>query len=66
MKALTLEKLVDLLGTDEIPGTESERTILGVRIGELVAMNGEKWVRQNQKRLLDEWTVVVTGGFIKK
>jgi hypothetical protein len=66
MKALTFEKLVDLLGTDEIPGSENERAILCVRIGELVAMNGEKWVRQNQKRLLDEWTVVVAGGFIKK
>lgn len=66
MEALTLDKLVDLLGTDEIPGSENERTVLCVRIGELVAMNGEKWVRQNRRRLLDEWTAVVNGGFIKK
>ena len=65
MEALTLDKLIDLLGTDQIPGTEKEQAILCVRIGELVAMNGEKWVRQNRKRLLEEWSVVVTSGFIK-
>ena len=66
MKALTHDKLIDLLGTDQIPGSENERAILCVRIGELVSINGEKWVRQNRERLLDEWTVVVSGGFIKK
>ncbi len=64
MEALTLEKLIALLGTDQIPGSEKERAILCVRIGELVAMNGENWVRQNRKRLLEEWTVVVTNKFI--
>jgi hypothetical protein len=66
MEALTLDQLIELLGTDQIPGSENERAILCVRISELVAMNGEKWVRQNRKRLLEEWTVVVTGGFIKR
>ena len=65
MEALTLDKLIDLLGTDQIPGTEKERAVLCVRIGELAAMNGEKWVRQNRDRLLEEWSVVVTNGFIK-
>ena len=66
MEALTLDKLIDLLGTDQIPGTAKERAVLCVRIGELVAMNGEKWVRQNRDRLLEEWSVVVTSGFIKE
>ena len=66
MEALTLDKLIELLGTDQIPGTEKERAILCVRIGELVAMNGEKWVRQNRDRLLEEWSVVVTSKFIKE
>jgi hypothetical protein len=64
MEALTLSKLMELLGTDEIPGSENERAILCVRVGELVSMNGERWVRRNRKRLLDEWSRVVAGGFI--
>jgi hypothetical protein len=65
MEALTLNKLMELLGTDEIPGSENEHAILCVRVGELVSINGEKWVRRNRKRLLDEWSRVVAGGFIE-
>ena len=60
MEALTPDKLAELLGTRQIPGSDKERAVLCIRIGELVALNGEKWVRQNQKRLLDEWSVVVS------
>ena len=64
MEALTPDKLADLLGTKEIPGTGKERAVLCIRIGELLALNGEQWVRQNQKRLLDEWSVVVANNII--
>jgi len=60
MEALTPDKLAELLGTRKIPGSDKERAALRIRIGELVALNGEKWVRQNQKRLLDEWSMVVS------
>lgn len=65
MGALTVDKLMELLGTEEIPGSAKERAILCIRVGELVAINGEKWVRRNRKRLLDEWSRVVSGGYIK-
>lgn len=64
MDALTHDKLTELLGTSEIPGSSKEQAILRIRIGELVALNGEKWVRQNQKRLLDQWIQVVENGLI--
>jgi hypothetical protein len=59
MAGLSLEKVSELLGTQKIPGSENELTILCVRIRELVEMNGEAWVRQNRQKLLDEWDYIV-------
>ena len=64
MAELSLEKVSDLLGTQEIPGSENEIKILRVRIRELVEMNGEAWVRQNRQKLLDEWDYIVRQGII--
>ena len=59
MSDLSLEKVSDLLGNQEIPGSENELKILCVRIRELVEMNGEDWVRKNSQKLLDEWDYIV-------
>ena len=59
MSYLSLGKVSDLLGTQEIPGSENELTILCARIRELVEMNGEDWVRKNSQKLLDEWDYIV-------
>ena len=59
MAELSLEKVHDLLGKQKIPGSEKELNMLCVRIRELVEMNGEDWVRQNRKKLLDEWDYIV-------
>jgi hypothetical protein len=59
MAKLSLGKVNDLLGTQKLPGSEKEIKILRVRIRELVDMNGEDWVRQNRKKLLDEWDCIV-------
>ena len=59
MAELSLEKVSDLLGTQKLPGSENELKILCVRIRELVEMNGEDWVRQNCKKLLDEWDYII-------
>ncbi len=64
MAALTHAKMVELLGTPMIPGTEKEKAVLCIRIGELVALNGEEWVRRNRDRLLDQWSLVVDKGLI--
>ncbi len=59
MAELSLEKVSDLLGKQEIPGSENELKILCVRIRELVEMNGEDWVRQNRKKLLKQWEFII-------
>jgi hypothetical protein len=65
MAELSLEKVSDLLGTQEITGSENELKILCVRIRELVEINGEDWVRQNRQKLLDEWNYIIRQKIIK-
>ena len=64
MAELSLEKVRNLLGTQQIPGSENELKMLCVRMRELVQMNGEEWVRQNRQKLLDEWDYIVRQGII--
>ena len=64
MTALPLEKLFDHLGTRAIPGSDKELQVLCTRIGELVELNGEKWVRANRQKLLEEWAYIVNQGII--
>jgi hypothetical protein len=59
MKALSLEKVWDLLETTEIPGSEKELDVLRTRIGELLELNGEGWIRENRRMLLDQWRQIV-------
>jgi len=53
--SLSLEELHELLGTRDIPGTKDEWTVLRIRVGELKALNGEEWIRENRQKLLTEW-----------
>lgn len=64
MAAISLEKLFSYLGTRGIPGSEKELRILCVRIGELIELNGEKWVKDNRQKLLEEWEFIVNQGII--
>lgn len=59
MSALSLEKVCELLGTTDLPGDEKEQQVLAVRMGELLELNGEEWIRENRRRLLDQWQQVV-------
>jgi len=38
--------------------------MLCLRVGELVELNGEAWVKENRQRLLDEWDYIVREGMI--
>ena len=60
----SLGKINELLGTQRLPGSAKELKILCIRIKELVDMNGEQWVRQNRKKLLDEWDYIVRNKII--
>jgi hypothetical protein len=59
MGVLSLEKVCELLGTAEIPGDEKELEVLRIRMGELSELNGEEWIRENRRMLLDQWKRVV-------
>jgi hypothetical protein len=59
MGVLSLEKLCELLGTAELPGNAKELQVLAVRMGELLELNGEAWVRANRARLIEQWRRVV-------
>ena len=59
MAEISPEKVRDILGTQEIPGSQNELKILCVRIRELVDMNGEDWVRANRQKLLNEWNYII-------
>lgn len=62
MDPMPLEKVCDLLGQREIPGTPDQLNRLCVRIRELSEMNGEEWVRQNKETLLHQWTEMLRQG----
>ena len=49
----------DLLGQEHISGSPQELEVLCTRIGDLVRMNGEAWVRTHRERLLREWETIV-------
>jgi hypothetical protein len=55
MGVLSLEKVHELLGTTAIPGNARELQALAVRMSELLELNGEDWVRENRRMLLDQW-----------
>ena len=59
MNELSLEKVYDLLGQDDIPGSAKELDKLCIRIRELVELNGEHWVKENRHLLLTEWEYIV-------
>jgi hypothetical protein len=59
MKALSLEKVQELLGTVEIPGNARELAVLRTRLGELLDLNGEGWILENRRMLLEQWRQVV-------
>ena len=64
MGTLTLEKVFGLLGTSEVAGSKKELKILCIRIGELAELNGEDWVKENRKKLIEEWNYIVNQGVI--
>ena len=64
MVELSLEKVLNLLGAQHIKGSEKELKMLCIRIGELVELNGEEWVKESRQTLLDEWEFIVSQGII--
>lgn len=64
MNPLSPAKVFDLLKTRNIPGSAKELNMLCMRINELVALNGEAWVKKNRQKLLDEWDYIVRRGII--
>jgi uncharacterized protein with von Willebrand factor type A (vWA) domain len=64
MIELSLDKVCDLLGTRNLPGSDKELKKLCTRIRELVELNGKDWVMENRQKLLDEWEYIVRQGLM--
>jgi hypothetical protein len=64
MNELALEKVFELLGTNDIAGSEKELAKLCIRVRELVDANGADWLKQNRQNLLKEWEYIVQHGII--
>lgn len=64
MPRLSFEDVAELLGTRAIPGNEREIAALCTRLGELLELNGESWIREHRDMLLEQWQRVVGGRFI--
>jgi len=54
-----------LLGSEDLPGTPKELTILGTRLEELIQRNGRQWVIDHRRKLIAEWTVIVDRALIR-
>jgi hypothetical protein len=65
MEALSIEQVCELLGTTAIPGNDKELEVLRTRMGELLELNGEDWIRENRRRLIEQWQRVVETGTIR-
>ncbi len=59
MPKLSFEAASELLGTHAIPGNEREIAALCTRLGELLDLNGEDWIRSHRAMLLAQWRRVV-------
>lgn len=53
------QNVLALLDVERLSGSAEQRRKLVVRIGELVELNGETWVRRNRDKLLEEWEWLV-------
>ena len=56
---MRMKTVQDLLDQEYISGSPLELEVLCTRIGDLVRLNGEIWVRANRERLLREWETIV-------
>jgi hypothetical protein len=65
MAELSLKRVCDLLGTNNIAGSEKELEILCIRIGELLEANGKDWILHNRHKLLSEWNYIVRKQIMK-
>jgi hypothetical protein len=54
-----MKTVQDLLDQEHITGSPQDLEVLCTRIGDLVRLNGENWVRTNRERLLREWETIV-------
>jgi hypothetical protein len=56
---MRLEKVLEILDREAVDGTPAELDVLCTRIGDLVRMNGEDWVKAERERLLSEWDAIL-------
>lgn len=62
---MSRDAIFALLGSDDLPGSEEEQAILVQRIEALVRLNGEAWVVNHRRKLIQEWRYIVERGIIR-
>jgi len=62
---MQIENVRELLECENLPGSAREQEILGIRIGELVRLNGAAWVRDHRRQLIQEWEAIVRRSLIR-
>jgi len=62
---MQIEAIMELLECDTLPGSAREQEVLGIRISDLVRLNGEAWVKEHRRQLVQEWETIVRHGLIR-
>ena len=62
---MQIETVRELLECENLPGSAREQEILGIRIADLVRLNGKAWVRAHRLQLVQEWETIVRRGLIR-
>jgi hypothetical protein len=56
---ITLEKLNELMGVEELPGTPEQIQEMLRSTEWLIGDHGEQWITQNRHRLLYDWEFII-------
>ena len=62
---LSMERLYNLLGWDQVPGSREELKVLRAWLAELAENKGEDWIRRHRFMLRDQWRYFLKHGVEK-
>jgi len=63
---MRIETIAALLDQEDLPGSPEELAILGTRIEELIRLNGEQWVINHRRKLIEEWAFIIERSVIRQ
>ena len=63
---MQIETIAALLDKEDLPGSPEELAILGTRIEELARLNGQQWVIDHRRELIQEWAFIIERAVIRQ